>query len=96
MRYVLIFHDSGWGPEYHEFESKKDAEEFLWKWALEVVDIDALKEIDPKGAKRLSAGPSVVYDFDFCWGENDSCCVMLFEVDDRGVARCLIPGKTNG
>jgi len=95
-RYIVILHDSGWNPEYHEFRSRSEAEEFLYNRMLEAVDIDELTEVSPTEAERLlTEGPKVIYDVDFCWGENDTPTVMFFEVTD-GEAAVLIPIECTG
>ena len=90
-RYVVILHDSGWDPEYHEFHTRREAEKFLYDWMLEAIDIEELKETDPTEANRLlKKGPKAIYDEDFCWGENDTPSVMFFKVTN-GEATVLKP-----
>lgn len=88
MKYIM--HDKGYDPKCYLFEERKEAEEFLWRWILDAVDIDELKEYDPEEAQRLLSGPEVIYDMEYDWGEDNAWVVNFFEVTGRGV-RTLIP-----
>jgi len=91
--YLVVTHDAGWSVEAKVFPSKEQAEKWLYEWLKEALGVDELSDIDPEMVQYIEEkGVPYIYEEKFLWGENDSPCVMFFEIDvEKRSCNVLIP-----
>jgi len=91
--YLVVLHDAGYSPRVCVFRSRQEAEKWLHEWTIETIGGEEYFDEYPEEREEFQ-NPNVIYEVDYCWGENDAWMVFLIRIDvEKAEAEVLIPKK---